>query len=80
MTTYQIHVNDGMSIGKGLIAFLQSMPEVVTFEKLETKTAPKGELYHSLDRAFHDVRLMIDGKKREKTLSELIDELPDSNN
>ena len=80
MTTYQIQVNDGILAGRNLIAFLQSLPEVVTFEKLKAKPAPKSELYHSLDRAFHDVRLMIDGKKREKTLAELIDELPDSNN
>jgi len=45
------------------------------FAKKERKPAPKSELYHSLNRAFADVRLMIDGKKREKTAQELIDEL-----
>jgi len=45
------------------------------FAKEERKPAPKSELYHSLNRAFADVRLMIDGKKREKTAQELIDEL-----
>ena len=75
MATYQIQVNERMTLGKSVIAFLQSIPHVVTFEKQEVKLAPKNELYHSLDRAFRDVRLMIDGKKKEKTLQELIDEL-----
>jgi hypothetical protein len=38
----------------------------------------QSELYKSLQSAFRDVRLMLDGKKRKKTLDELIDELPDS--
>jgi hypothetical protein len=75
MATYQIKINDGMLAGKNLITFLQSLPEVVTFEKHKAKPAPKSELYHSLDSAFHDVRLMIDGKKREKPATELLYEL-----
>ena len=42
---------------------------------IEKPTTPKSELYKSLDRAFADVRLMMDGKKKEKTLDELIEEL-----
>ena len=79
MATYQITINEKMSLGKSLVAYLQSIPQIVTFEMSKGKSAPKSELYHSLDRAFADVRLMIDGKKRKKSLSELIDELPDSN-
>jgi hypothetical protein len=75
MATYQIQVNDSVLAGKKLIAFLQSLPEIITFEKLRAKPTPKSELYHSLDRAFHDVRLMIDGKKREKSATELLHEL-----
>ena len=75
MATYQIQVNEKTSLGRSLIALLQSVPQVVTFAKKERKPAPKSELYHSLNRAFSDVRLMIDGKKREKTAQELIDEL-----
>ena len=75
MATYQIQVNEKTSLGRSLIALLQSVPQVVTFAKEERKPAPKSELYHSLNRAFADVRLMIDGKKREKTAQELIDEL-----
>ena len=79
MAIYQIAVNEKMSLGKSLVAYLQSIPQIVTFEIPTKKPAPKSELYHSLDRAFADVRLMMDGKKRKKSLSELIDELPDSN-
>jgi len=79
MAVYQISINEKMSLGQSLVAYLQSIPQIVTFEMPKVKSAPKSELYHSLDRAFADVRLMLDGKKRKKSLSELIDELPDSN-
>jgi hypothetical protein len=39
----------------------------------------KSELHRSLDRAFKEVRLMLDGKQKEKTLDELIYELRNSN-
>jgi len=79
MAVYQIRINEKMSMGKSIIAFLQSIPQVVTFEKPVEKPKPKSELYSSLNRAFADVRLMMDGKKKKKTLDELIDELRDSN-
>ena len=75
MAVYQIRVNEKMTVGKSIVAFLQSIPQVVTFEKPKEKSATKSELYHTLDRAFADVRLMLDGKKKEKTLDELIYEL-----
>ena len=75
MAVYQIRINEKKSLGKSLVTFLQSIPQVVTFEKPN----PKSEIYHSLDRAFADVRLMLDEEKREKTLEELINELPDNN-
>ena len=65
MAVYQIRINEKMSLGKSLVAFLQSIPQVVTFEKSVEKPTPKNELYHSLNRAFADVRLMMDGKKKE---------------
>ena len=77
MAVYQIRVNEKMALGKSVLAFLQSMPQAVTFEK--SKEKPKSELYHTLNRSFADVRLMLDGKKREKSLDELIDELRNSN-
>ena len=79
MSVYQIRVNEKTSLGKSVVAYLQSIPQIVAFERPTEKPASKSELYHSLDRAFADVRLMMDGKKRKKSLAELIDELPDSN-
>ena len=73
MAKYYITVNEKMALGKSVLAFLQSVPQAVTFEK------PKSELYRSLDRAFADVRLMMDGKKKEKTIEEFIDELRNNN-
>ena len=75
MAAYQIQINERMVMGKTLLAFLKSMPQVVTFERHKVNPAPKSELYHSLDRAFRDVRLMIDGKKKEKSAAELLHEL-----
>ena len=49
MAVYQIRINEKMSVGKSLVAFLQSIPQVVTFEK-EEKPVQKGELYQSLDQ------------------------------
>jgi hypothetical protein len=75
MAAYQIQINERTSLGKNLVALLQSIPQVVTFKKREKKEAPKSELYHSLDRAFRDVRLMMDGKKKEKTIEEFLEEM-----
>ena len=71
MAVYQIRINEKMSLGRSLVSLLQSVPQVVSFEK----PAKKSELYESLDRAFADVRMMMDGKKKGKTLDELIEEL-----
>ena len=75
MAVYQIRINEKISLGKSLVAFLQSIPQVVTFEKPTERTAKTSELYNSLDRAFADVRLMMDGKKRKKTAQEFLDEI-----
>ena len=79
MAVYQIRINEKMSMGKSILAFLRSVPQVVTFEMQKENSAPKSELYESLNRAFADMRLMMDGKKRKKTLDDLIDELRNSN-
>jgi len=67
------------ALGKSVIAFLHSKPQAMTIRKHPKKEGKKGDLYHRLDRAFADVRLMMDGKKKKKTLDELIDELRNSN-
>jgi len=78
MATYQVQINERMQLGKSLVAYLQSIPQIVTFQKAKSgkeETISSEELYNRLDRAFHDVRLMIDGKKKEKTIEEFLDEL-----
>ena len=50
----------------------------VPFAKVKRKKVevePEFNLYESLDRAFADVRLMLDGKKRKKPAEELLYEL-----
>ena len=78
MASYHIRIDERTSLGKGIIAFLQSVPQAVEFEKPKKNQPEKSWLYHRLDRAFAEVRLMMDGKKKEKTLDELIDELRNS--
>jgi len=75
MATYQITVNEKMALGKNLVALLQSVPQVVTFETPPKKEAKKSDLYHRLDSALADVRLMMDGKKRKKTAHEFLEEI-----
>jgi len=75
MATCQITVNEKAALGKSVVAFLQSIPQVVSFEMPKKKEAKKSWLYYELEEAFNDVRLMREGKKRGKTLDELIEEL-----
>ena len=79
MASYHIHINEKMSLGKSLVAFLQSIPQVATLEKTVKKSKPKSELYNGLNSAFAEVRLMLDGKKKEKTLDEFLEELEKEN-
>jgi hypothetical protein len=75
MTSYYITINEKAQLGKSLVAYLQSIPQIATLEKTKQEPAEKSWLYHELESAFADVRLMMDGKKRKKSLDELIDEL-----
>ena len=77
MARYYINVNEKMALGKSVLAFLQSVPQAITFEKPKEK--PKSELYYGLNHAFADVRMMLDGKKKEKTIEEFINELRNNN-
>jgi len=68
MTT--VIIEDSTLQAKNLLAYIRLLP----FVKVKTEE-PEFNLYESLDRAFADVRLMQDGKKREKTVEEFLDEL-----
>jgi hypothetical protein len=76
-------VNERIPLGRGIVALLKSAEEAVTIVPAKEKTVQKKEqhspLYYDLQSAFHDVKLMVDGKKCEKTLDELIYELRNSN-
>ena len=75
MAVYQISINEKMSLGKSLVAYLQSIPQIATLEKQVKKSKYESEFYQGLQSAFTDVRLMLDGKKKKKTLDEFIEEL-----
>jgi len=75
MATYQITVNEKAALGKSLVNLLKSVPQVVSFDMPKKKEAKKSWLYYELESAFNDVRLMREGKKRKKSLDELIEEL-----
>jgi len=87
MTTYTIQIDEQNPLGQSIIALLKSVQDVVpsvvkkrekhklTYEEIVNKS----DLHRRLDTAFHDVKLMLDGKKPEKTLDELIYELQNNN-
>jgi hypothetical protein len=75
MANYNITINEKMSLGKSIVTFLHSIPQVVTFEIPKKKEKPKSKLYRDLESAFADVRLMMDGKKPKKTLDEFLEEI-----
>ena len=79
MATYQVTINEKMALGKSIISFLQSVPQAVTFEKASKNQPKRSWLYYELEGALNDVRLMREGKKKKKTLDELINELRNSN-
>jgi len=45
--------------------------------KTEVKEEKHSPLYYELQSAFKDVKLMMDGKKPEKTIEEFLAEFPD---
>ena len=83
MTTYQIQINESEPLGQSIIALLHSAKDVIPFIKKRELTykevVNKSDFHRRLDDSFKDVRLMLDGKKRKKTLDELIYELRNSN-
>jgi len=70
MTT--VVIEDNSVQAQRFIQFVRTLP----FAKVKTEAAePEFNLYESLDRAFADVRLIMDGKKKKKSLDEFIEEL-----
>ncbi|MDR2627738.1 MAG: hypothetical protein LBC40_06865 [Dysgonamonadaceae bacterium] len=79
MVTYQLEIDETLPIGKSILSLLKSAKEAVSLKKVKTKEETHSPLYYELDQAFKDVKLMMEGKKKEKTLDELIYELQNSN-
>ena len=83
MATYQVQINEQIPLGKSIVALLQSANEaVVSFVKKKEKreltyeeVVNKSDFHRQLDRAFKDVRLMLDGKQRKKTAQEFLEEI-----
>ena len=69
MTT--VIIEDSTLQAKQLVAYVRTLP----FVKVKKKEEEEFNLYESLNRAFADVRLMMDGKKRKKPAEELLNEL-----
>jgi len=71
MTT--VIIEDSSLQAKKFVAYASTLP----FVKVKRKSKAESEfnLYESLDCAFADVRLMMDGKKRKKTAQEFLEEL-----
>jgi len=72
MTT--LIIEDNTSQAKTSIAYRRKLPFV------NVKKESDFNLYDNLNRAFADVRMMMDGKKKETTVEEFLDELRNSNN
>jgi hypothetical protein len=78
MATYHIRIDEKKALGRSIVALLKSVPEAVSFEKPARQsqtTHRKGPLYKSLESAFRDVRDIMDGKQKEVTLEEFLNEL-----
>jgi hypothetical protein len=72
MALYQVEINERTAVGKGILALLQGVPDTVSIEKKRVKHS---KVYRDLKCAFREVKEMIDGKRPEKTIDELINEL-----
>jgi hypothetical protein len=80
MATYQIHVNENISVGRNLIELLRSMPETVSFEPPVTRAKPaRSKLHKDLECSFREVKEIMDNQRKRVTIDEFLDELRNSN-
>ncbi|MDR1813675.1 MAG: hypothetical protein LBR18_02375 [Tannerella sp.] len=77
--------NYNLSLPVSDAGFLRTLSKKLGWTVAKAKAAPavKAEehspLYYDLQSAFHDVRLMLDGKKKKKTAQEFLYELRNNN-
>ena len=76
MTT--IVIDNSTPQARQFLKFARTLPFAEV--KREKRAEPEYDIYASLESAFAEVKLMKEGKMKEKTLDELIDELRSSNN
>ena len=73
--------NFNLTLPSGDASFLKTLSKKMgwTIQKAETevKAEEHSPLYYELQSAFKDVKLMIDGKKPEKTIEEFLAEFTD---
>jgi hypothetical protein len=75
METVILEYNAGNRQAEKLIEYIRSL-RFVKIKKTEAKTEDEEfNLYETLDRAFADVRLMLDGKKKKKDAWEFLEEM-----
>jgi hypothetical protein len=87
MAIYQIEINETVPLGQSILSLLKSAKEVVpSIKKKKAKreltyeeVVNKSDFHRKLDSAFKDVRLMLDGKKKEKSIEEFLYEIRNSN-
>jgi len=72
MTTMIIEENSVQA--RQFIKYARTLP-FTKIKKEKAKVKHEFNLYESLDRAFADVRLMMDGKTPKKTLDEFLEEI-----
>ncbi|HNY08087.1 MAG TPA: hypothetical protein PKL64_08340 [Bacteroidales bacterium] len=73
---YLIRLKDTSTKAKTIINLLKSLEEDYDFIEIvsEKDNPPKSVLYKELEKAFHEVRLIKDGKIKAKSLTELLNE------
>jgi hypothetical protein len=73
MTT--ITIDDRAPQAKKFVSYARSLP-LAKVKRSKTEDAdPEFNLYDSLNRAFAEVRLMMDGKMKKKTAQEFLEEI-----
>jgi hypothetical protein len=75
MASYNVRVKEQSSFGKSVVDFLQSIPQTIAFEFPKKKEKKKSQLYYDLNSAFAEMRLILDGKKKGKSIDEFLEEI-----
>ena len=66
---------DNSPQAKKFLAYVRTLPFATVKRERKAKEEEPFDVYKSLEGAFADVRLMLDGKKKKKTAQEFLEEL-----